>query len=97
MNTLNIEKRSYVNAFIKQTFSDFKKYWKTLIPAFLVIFIIAFASQSIFGDTNVTATVITQIILAYLSLGLAKMLLNIVDNKEFSLKQIFTSISLIAG
>lgn len=91
-NILNINKKHYVKGFVKSAFTDFKNNWKKLVLMMFIIFAVSYSYD--FVVNSQILFIAQQIISSFISISFLVVMLNIVDGKDISIKQIFTGINL---
>lgn len=90
-NTLkHIQRKDYIETFIKTAFTNFKQNWKVLILGFIVLYAIIFGAQFLLERFGLIGLIGHQLVALFMSLGITRLFLDSYDDNKPSVKKMFT-------
>lgn len=88
-NRVNIEKKDYVQTYVKKSFNSFKEHWKVLIPSILIFYALMFIGDMVLSKQGFLGMLVYQLGSIFISIGITRLFLSVADNKKPSIGLIF--------
>lgn len=88
-NKANIEKKDYVQTYVKKSFNSFKEHWKVLIPGILIFYALMFIGDMVLSKQGFLGMLAYQLGSIFISIGITRLFLSVADNKKPSIGLIF--------